>query len=156
LLFAVLAIFMTEPARGAQDDVRATDEPKQSLWEGVAALAKNVRWLYCTAGFTLMTFALGALAFWTPTYFQEVRGLDEQQAGLWLGGRSTIGGLMGTIAGGWLGDAWARTDKGAYLRVSGWGLVVGVPFAIAGPYAGNLWACLGLIFVAEFFLFLNT
>jgi MFS family permease len=156
LLFALFAMFMMEPARGAQDEVRAADESKQSLWESAASLLRNQRWVYCTAGFTLMTFAFGALAFWMPTYFQEVRGLDEQQAGLFFGGLSTLAGLIGTAAGGWLGDAWARRDKGAYMRLSGLGLIVGVPFAMAGPYVPNLWACLGILFVAEFFLFLNT
>ena len=156
LLFAVLAIFMMEPVRGAQDEVRAADEPPQSFWRGAASLSRNLRWIYVTAGFTLMTFAFGALAYWTPAYFQEVRGLDEQQAGLWFGGLSTIAGIIGTTVGGWLGDAWVRKDKGAYMKLSGLGLMIGVPFAIAGPYVPNLWACLGLIFIAEFFLFLNT
>ena len=156
LLFALLALFMMEPQRGAQDEALAENEAKVSIWRGTILLLRNVRWVYVTIGATLYTFAIGALAVWGPTYFQEVRHLDSGQAGVWFGGMTALAGIIGTAAGGWLGDAWAVRDKGAYMKVSGLGLIIGVPFSLAGPYAGNLWLCFALLFVAEILLFLNT
>src|SRR5262249_14189431 len=133
-LFAVLAVFMMEPPRGAQDETSADEAAPPSFWRTALDLVRNPRWVSCTAGYALLTFAFGALAYWATTYFQEVRGLDEQQTALYFGGMSTLAGIIGTFAGGWLGDAWARRDKAGYMLISGLGLVVGVPFAMAGPY----------------------
>src|SRR5207245_3123398 len=95
LLFAVLAVFMGEPARGAQDEETASEAPKVGFWEGLGALARNPRWIYVTVGGALMTFTMGGLAFWVPSYFVEARGLDVGQAGLLLGGLTVVAGVVG-------------------------------------------------------------
>jgi sugar phosphate permease len=104
----------------------------------------------------LMTFALGGMAFWMPTFLQRAHGMDEAAAGSVFGGLTVVGGLIATLAGGWLGDRAQARAGGGYLRVSAWGLIAGAPAVLIMALLDMRLAVLVLAFVAEFFLFLNT
>jgi predicted MFS family arabinose efflux permease len=157
LALALLALLMPEPTRGAQD---APTEPAgrraRSFGREVLALAENRAFLRVSAATTLMTFSVGGLAFWMPTYFQEVRHLAAGPANLYFGGIAVVSGIIGTFAGGFLGEAWARRNPRGLLLLSGTGLVASAPFAFAAPFAPGLGACLLLGFIAQLFVFLNT
>jgi hypothetical protein len=64
--------------------------------------------------------------------------------------------LATALAGGWLGDRWEKQSGKGYLLISGWGCLIGTPFAVWPILASGLTGCLSAIFIAEFFLFLNT
>ena len=57
---------------------------------------------------------------------------------------------------GWLGDRLQKKSGRGYLLVSGWGFLIGTPIAVWAIVAPTLTGCLTAIFLAEFFLFLNT
>ena len=78
------------------------------------------------------------------------------QAGVLFGGLTALAGVIGTFGGGFLGDAWARRDRGAYMKLSGLGLVLAVPFTVVAPFVAGLGASLALFFLAEVLVFLNT
>ena len=106
---------------------------------------------------TLMVFAVGGLAFWMPSYFQEVRKMSAEEAGLYFGGISVVAGILGTLGGQLIGDSWEkRAPGGGYLRLSGLGLLAAAPFALATPFIGSLPLCLLFVFIAELLIFLNT
>jgi predicted MFS family arabinose efflux permease len=152
IALALAALFVAEPARGARDP--AGGEPL-ALGEGLRRLW-NREFLVVTAGGALMTFSVGGLAFWMPTYFQEVRAMKAGAANLAFGGIAVVAGLVGTFAGGFLGDAWRRRDPRAYTRLSGLSLLAAAPAALAMPFAPTLPLTFALAFVAELFVFLNT
>lgn len=161
ILLALLALAIPEPTRGAQDgegeDGRRGGAGAARSWGAeVMALARNRDFLRISAATTLMTFSVGGLAFWMPTYFQEVRHLGAARANLYFGGIAVVAGIVGTFAGGFLGDAWTRRNPRGLLLLSGIGLLAATPFAAASPFAPALSLCLGLGFVAELFVFLNT
>lgn len=102
-----------------------------------------------------MTFALGGLAVWMPTFFHRRWGLSVGEAGTLFGALTVLGGLIGSVLGGWLADRLiARTSK-AYLLVSGAGLALGMPFAIAAIAAPSLFLSGAALLIAETLLFLN-
>jgi sugar phosphate permease len=103
-----------------------------------------------------MTFALGGLAAWMPSFFARQRGLPLEEANALFGGITVVAGLVGTFLGGWLGDWLLRRTPRAYLLVSGWGMLLGVPAAIVGLSAEQRGVYLPAIFVAEVMVFLNT
>jgi sugar phosphate permease len=103
-----------------------------------------------------MTFALGGLAYWVPTFFHRLRGLPLEKANALFGAMTVASGLVGTFLGGWLGDRLLRRTKKAYLLVSGWGMLLGVPAAYVGLTADNPTVYLPAIFLAEVLVFLNT
>ena len=72
-----------------------------------------------------------------------------------FGGIIVVSGLVATLFGGWLGDRLRGRVRGAYFQVCGYGALVAFPPFVAMlyvpfPYA---WGC---VFLAVFFLFLNT
>ena len=155
IVLGLLAFRMREPPRGAGDGVSAGQEHRFE-WKAAWTLLENQSFLYTTLGMAAMTFALGGMAYWMPTFFARLRGLPLDRANALFGGITVAAGLVGTFAGGWLGD-WLlrRTDK-AYLLVSGVGMLVGVPAAYVGLTATDSAVYLPAIFVAEVMVFLNT
>jgi sugar phosphate permease len=96
------------------------------------------------------------LAFWVPTYFQQVRGFDAAEAGLYFGGITVLAGVIGTAAGGVLGDRWQKRDQGAYLKISALGMLLAAPALVAGPYVKDANVALACFFAGEVLVFLNT
>lgn len=155
LVLAVVAAFLPEPQRGRFDP-----EPRTaalSLRVAFATMRASRDWVLVTIGMTLMTFAMGGIAFWMPTFLQrEPHELGEGLAATVFGGITVVAGLLGTAIGGVLGDRAETRRRGGYLVVSGWGLLLAAPFVAMMPLLDHLGAALACAFVAEVFLFLNT
>jgi MFS family permease len=105
---------------------------------------------------TAMTFAVGGLAAWVPTYLVRIRGMGLAEANLVFGILTLVSGLGGTMAGGWLGDRLVTRLPTAYFLVSGAGLAISVPFAAGVILLDDRTWVLVAIFLAEVFIFLNT
>lgn len=111
--------------------------------------------LNCLA-MTAMTFAVGGLAAWVPTYLTRVRGMELVQANLTFGLLTLVSGVGGTLAGGWIGDRLLARVPAAYFLVSGTGLLLSVPCAAAVILIEDRTWVLAAIFLAEVLIFLNT
>jgi MFS family permease len=81
--------------------------------------------------------------------------IDAQQIGTYFGAILVVGGLVATLFGGWLGDRLRKKVRGAYFLVCGWGALVSFPAFIAMIYVPFPYAW-GFMFIAIFFLFINT
>jgi len=123
---------------------------------GYAALFRNRSFVCNTLAMAAMTFAIGGLAQWIPSFLNRVHSLDVARGNTLFGATTVLAGILGTLAGGWLGDRWQKRDGKGYLLVSGWGFLIGAPFAAWALLAPGLTGCMTAIFIAEFFLFLNT
>ncbi len=119
-------------------------------------LFKNRSFMLNTLAMTAMTFAMGGMAQWLPTFLNRIHGLSVERANLLFGGLTVVAGIIGTLVGGWLGDYYQKKRPDGYLLVSGWGFIFGIPALILALTATNLTLTLAGIFLAEFCLFLNT
>lgn len=155
LAFALAAAFVPEPVRGRHDAASETATLTSPI-AAVRRLLASPAWRATTGGMILMTFALGGLGFWMPTFLQRAHAMDEAAAASVFGALTVVGGLIATMTGGWLGDRAQSLAPGGYLRVSGWGLILGAPVLLLMALLDLRLAVLALAFVAEFFLFLNT
>lgn len=158
LVLALVALLLPEPTRGAMDDASDRDAaaPQPSTSAALRRLLRSPAWRIDTVGTTLMTFALGGLAAWMPTYLKRAHGLDLGEAGTGFGAVTVVAGLVGTLLGGWLGDRAQARGAGGYFRVSGVGLLLGAPFTVAMVMMPSASGALAVAFVAELLLFLNT
>ena len=153
LLLAVpLALLRTPPRGGDSPSLPSTE----SVSAGYAALFKNRSFVCNTLAMAAMTFAIGGLAQWIPSFLYRVHSLDVAKGNTLFGATTVLAGIFGTLAGGWLGDRWQKRSGKGYLLVSGWGFLIGAPFAAWAILAPDLTFCMSAIFIAEFFLFLNT
>ncbi len=144
--------FLREPERGGG----ATTELQQQKTKGYAALFSNRSFVLNTLAMAAMTFAMGGMAQWLPTFLYRLHSLDVAKANTLFGGVTVLAGISGTLTGGWLGDRFQRRSSAGYLVVSGWGFLIGVPIALLAIVTPSLEICLSAMFCAEFFLFLNT
>jgi MFS family permease len=155
-ILAVALLFLRDPPRGAFDPPRATTAEPLSFRQSVKALISRRSYLYNTAAQTIYTFAIGGLATWMPTYFVRERHLPLETAGITFGAVLCLAGFAGTLVGGQLGDRMAARVRAAHFLVSGWALILSLPFtalAILSPHPAIFWPSM---FVTLFLLFLNT
>lgn len=152
-LLAVGAWWLREPSRPKA--AGPAEEPPRSR-EVLLSLLHNRSYVLNTAAMAAMTFALGGLAFWLPTYFIRVHGLSLRAANIGIGGVTVVAGLLGTLLGGWWGDRLLRRTRKAYFLVSGWGLLLSAPAAVLAIAVDDPVVAFGAIFVAEVLVFLNT
>src|SRR5436190_1129435 len=122
---AFLLLFLTEPARGAQDRSHGAATPL-GLTPWLRALASRRSYLVNTAAQIIYTFGMGGLATWMPTYFVRERGIPLASAAATFGLLLVVAGFAGTLLGGRLSSAVVRRHPGADFIVSGWSLVVSI------------------------------
>jgi MFS family permease len=149
-VIALLILFaMREPARTGGMDKAKTDKGT------VLSLLKNKAYLCAILGYAAVTFSLGGISFWMPSFLQRVDGREIGAAGTIMGGITVVCGLGGTICGGVLAQRWSKTTGKALYLVPAWSAALAVAPAVVcffGPKSTTLPA-LGL---AVFFIFLGT
>jgi sugar phosphate permease len=84
---------------------------------------------------TVLYFVLASNAFWLPTLLTRRFNLSVSEAGLLAGVVLVLGGLIGTLAGGWIADHLARKNPAAYLQVGIVGFLVGAVFIVVSLVA---------------------
>ena len=156
LVFALMAFLMVEPERGRNDDQAPTSGPALSLMATLRRLIRTPAWRINTIGLALLTFTIGGLALWMPSYLERVHGMSSGQAGTIFGGVTVIAGICGTLLGGRLGDRMQARSPGGFFRLSGIGLLASSPFIVLMTQIGWLPGIFIVVFLAEMLLFLNT
>ena len=150
LILAVLALFIKEPPRSTA----AVDTP--SIGHTLKALFRTPAYLYNVAGTTALTFAVGGLAYWFPSFLSRARGWDVSQATQLFGSTTVVAGITGTIFGGFLADIWHARNRKAYFYVSAIGMMLATPMAVASILIESRAWAIPFVFLTVFFLFFNT
>lgn len=154
LLLTVPLWLLREPIRGGKE--KHSRSPVADTGNSYYSLFSNRSFVINTLAMAAMTFALGGLAQWVPTFLFREHGLDVAKANTLFGGITVVAGIGGTLTGGWLGDHFQKKHGRGYLLVSGWGFLLGAPLTALALFTHSLFGCIAAMFVAEFFLFLNT
>ncbi len=158
ILLALLCLLVPDPPRGAQDgeDAPPPDTSRKSALAAYASLLSIPRFRFAVAGYTAYTFAVGALAFWTPAFLERIRGVPKQDATVQFGIIAVATGFAGTFAGGWIGDRLQARRREGYLWVCGISAFLAVPFAVVALLARAPAVYVPCIVLAELFLFTST
>ncbi len=152
ILLGLFAFGLAEPKRGGMDEGPLEKVP---FLEGLKALASNGRFWVVTSGLTLMTFSIGGLSNWMPKFLESERGFSGTDAGLALGATTVIGGFLGTLVGGVLGDRIEKRSPGGGIWMSGVGLALAAPMMILAVHAESKALLLITLLLAQFLIFLN-
>ena len=145
---------LREPLRGSGGP--AESRVASGVSGGYRQLFSNRSFITNSLAMTAMTFALGGLAQWVPTFLFRVHGFDVATGNMLFGLVTIIAGISGTLTGGWLGDYFQKKSDKGYLIISGWGFLIAVPLTIFALATSSSTGCLAATFVAEFFLFIST
>jgi MFS transporter, Spinster family, sphingosine-1-phosphate transporter len=150
LLLAFLLLFIPEPPLGQFDPPE-----KEPGHDTVRGLIRNPAFITATLGMAMMTFALGGLQVWMPTFLHRAHGYSLLDANLLFGASTILNGIVASLAGGWISDWLLRRTKAAHYLVSAVSLGLGIPAMCLALFASGRAMVVG-IFLAEFFLLLNT
>src|SRR5580704_14906711 len=107
VLLALSLLFIPEPKLG-QFDAPETKSPERNT---LKALLHNPAFITATLGMAMMTFALGGLQVWFPTFLHRARGYTLFNANIIFGMSTLINGLVASLAGGWISDWLLRRTK---------------------------------------------
>jgi MFS family permease len=149
-VLAVCLLFLREPVRGQLDGAAGGSTATwRQTWH---VLRQRPSFWYNLAGQTIITFSMGGLGAWMPTYFVRERGLGVAAAGTIFGGLLLAAGFLGTILGGQLGDRLSRRFPAAHFGFPAWALIASAPFtmvAILSPHPAVFWSAMfGTLFLA--------
>lgn len=175
LLTAVFVWKLKEPTRGATDLQEQTPlkEPQPLLdnsppvphdaqqthesWLRTSWKILRTRdWILSTAGYTALTFVLGAFALWAPSLLSREKGMSKTGANIALGVVTLVAGAAGTFGGGWVADRLATKRHNAYYLVCAASSFLGIFPAFVALVSPNPYIFLPAIFLAVMFLFINN
>ena len=86
----------------------------------------NGQFVVAVLGYIAVTFGMGGFSDWLPTFFTRYHGMSLSTAGLVNGAIVVVGGLFGTLLGGFAGE-WTRafvTERHPLLLFSGLTMVL--------------------------------
>jgi MFS transporter, Spinster family, sphingosine-1-phosphate transporter len=159
LALAAWVLRLPDPPRGAQEQSPAVEQsevPVPSALRVYWSLLKRLPYMLTVLGYAAYTFAVGGLAFWMPDFLENVRGVPAAQATTGFGAIVVLTGLVGTFAGGWLGDYWLKFSREAYLWLSAVTVLVAVPLSLIAVTASAPLVYYSAIVAAELLLFMST
>ncbi len=154
ILLGVLCFFMPEVKRGAAD-AGLVPSPAARVRD-YALLLRTPSYLLNCLGMAALTFSIGGISYWMPTYIYSFRKAGELGTiNTIFGAITVVTGISATLAGGVMGDRLRDRIPGAYLFVSGVGLLLAFPLFLLVLTVPFPWAWV-FVFLAEFCLFFNT
>jgi sugar phosphate permease len=127
---------MREPLRGSVEDRGpALKRTRDATLRTFLGLLRIPTLRAAILAQTVLYFVLASNAFWLPTVLYRRFGLSISRANLIAGAVLVVGGLIGTLAGGWIADRLARKNPAAYLQVGIAGFLIGAVFIVVALLA---------------------
>ncbi|HLW77923.1 MAG TPA: MFS transporter [Bryobacteraceae bacterium] len=132
-LLLIPALFAShEPHRGASDGI-VDSGSGVSMW---SVLKIPTLWWIIASG-ALVNFNMYAIGTFMPAMLGRIHGLNVAKAGISTGILYIVGGVLGGIAGGWIGDHIIRSRENGRMLASAVISMIGVPFAYYGAIQGK-------------------
>jgi len=155
LLLALILLPFGEPRRG-QAELSPNESVPKPVPRDYLQLFKSVDYQLVVWGYVAYTFALGAFAFWGPTFLEKVHHLTNQNAASFFGAVLVLTGLVGTLVGGFAATAWKKRNRAGYAWMLSSSILLAVPSSFAAFLCSNTVATMAFLALSMFFLFLST
>jgi MFS family permease len=150
IIALLILFFMREPERVEEAHAKAKTDKSS-----VMSLLTNKAYLCAILGYAAVTFSLGGISFWMPSFLQRMDGREIAAAGTIMGGITVVCGLGGTIVGGVVAQRWSKTTGKALYLVPALSAALAVPPALI-CFFGPKTTTLPALGVAVFLIFLGT
>jgi predicted MFS family arabinose efflux permease len=151
VLMALLILFwMREPRRVEREHEKAKTDRASVL-----SLLKNGAYLTSILGYAAVTFSLGGISWWMPSFLHREAGYSIEAAGALMGPIIVVAGLGGTALGGWVAQVWSRRTPKALYLVPAISAALTIPPAVLCFFGPTKWIVASLS-VAVFLIFLGT
>ncbi len=146
----LIAFFMREPKRGGSQAGK-TDLNRQTA----VSLLRNPAYLCSILGYAAITFSVGGISWWMPSFLQRMDGRSQSSAAFLMGAVTVVAGLGGTVVGGVVAQRWSKRNSRALYLVPAISAALALPPAVVcffGPRSMTVPA----LAVAIFLIFLGT
>ena len=128
-LAVVMLLTIREPRRGASE-AQSVDVKPYDLSDTIGYLWSLRSLRFLAAGASLNVFAASAKVAWSAPFLIRVHGMNTDEAGVWLGITTGVGGIAGVLLGGLAAQRLARMDPAWMLRVPAVTSALAVPFVV--------------------------
>lgn len=162
VIIAFLVLFMVkEPPRGASDDQEPHQAEKGSentlrhLLTSACSLATNPAYVTAILGYAMVTFMVGGISVWMPSFLQRFHGDTPASAGFSVGAITAITGFLGTMVGGLWAHRWMKTNHRALYYVAAISALFTIPASLV-CFFGPRSAMLPALAAAEFLIFTGS
>ncbi len=157
LVLALVLLPFAEPRRGeAEGRAESPEFAHKPKWNEVFTLFGIPAYLLTVSGYVAYTFALGAFAFWGPTFLSRVHQIPEKTAATFFGGVLVVAGLVGTLAGGFAATAWQKRNPAGYALTLGLSVLAAIPVSFMAFISSSTTVSMVCLAAAMFLLFLST
>jgi MFS family permease len=160
LIVSIFVWKLREPKRGEHDPAPSQPPagvtPRQSWWSTTKQIFMTRDWLLSTAGYTALTFVLGAFATWATLMLARDKHMSETGAAVVLGAVSLLAGAAGTFGGGWIADRVVARRRNGYFLVCAVSSLLAVIPAVIALVTHRPMFFLPAIFFAVVLLFVNN
>jgi MFS family permease len=117
LVAAVVKLTVREPRASASEPrLRTQRVPRMTEVAGVMWTQRSLRHLIL-ATILLLTMGLG-MAPWYAAFMMRTHGMGTAELGVWLGAIFGLGGIAGTLLGGYVSIRWFADNEQRQLRMS--------------------------------------
>jgi predicted MFS family arabinose efflux permease len=140
--------FLEEPVRGGFDGAEAAGEAPPFL-DAVRYLWRRSAMRHTVAAASLQTATLGAWAVFIPAFLMREHGLTLGEVGWRYALIAGLGGSVGTLAGGWIGDRLGARDARWYIWAPMIGALVAIPTSTVAFTAPDLNAAVAFLVVMQ-------
>ncbi len=155
LFMALWLLPFREPIRGESDKAKAETITKPGPSD-VIKLFRNPDFNLIVWGYVAYTFALGAFAFWGPTFLEQIHRLSTERADNFFGAVVIVAGLVGTLLGGFAATVWQRHNPAGYAWMLFGSVACSVPLALFALLSQDTIVAMSLLAASIFLLFLCT
>lgn len=155
LVLALLLLPFPEPRRGESDGLHQAAHRIPNL-KDVWNIFKIREYVYIVSGYCAYAFALGAYAYWGPTFLHREHGYPNEKAATFFGAVTVVAGLLGTLVGGFAATALQKRFKAGYAYVLALATLASVPLSVVAFTSSNGPLVAASLAIAIFLIFLPT
>lgn len=145
LVAVIFRSTVREPTRGLLDSTSATSF--KSPAEVLQFLRTKPAFWYLALGNAVASMMTYGTSFWLPSFLSRSFRLSTWHSSLAFGLLMLLGGTIGSLVGGTLGDRYGLKSRRVYAVFPAIALTIAVPFYAIGLSCDALWKCLVLLLV---------
>jgi MFS family permease len=135
----LVKLFIPEPVRGGLDEEGGrASEAAPPLMTTIRALAANPSFWLLSFGAASGSILGYGLIFWLPSFFHRSFGLPLSDVGWFYGSIVLVGGVAGTLLGGWFADRSGPDRPGTYALIPAVCFLITAPTFALALFAPNL------------------
>ena len=133
---------------------------KVEFFAALRAILTNPLFMLASLGYSCYTFTLGGVAFWGPTYAQDILNLDAFWANMGFSGTTVVTGFLGTALGGIvvdkLGGSVGINGTRKCLMVCWLFTLIAIPLGVVALLFDSPYIYFGMLMLAQVNMFMTT